>query len=69
MIRPFGLNDIGLVRRLQRDGMSLAMEHMLAHPHQPLWTALTAPWPWAGVGVASFFLDERVNGRRLIGFI
>ncbi len=69
VIRPFGLNDIGLVRRLQRDGMSLAMEHMLAHPHQPLWTALTAPWPWAGVGVASFVLDERVNGRRLTGFV
>ncbi len=69
MIHPFGLNDIGLVRRLQRDGMSLAMEHMLAHPHQPLWTALTAPWPWAGAGVSSFILDESVNGRRLTGFI
>ncbi len=58
MIRPFGLHDIWLVRRLQRSGMTLAVEHMLTHPHQPLWTALTAPWPWAGVGVATFVLDE-----------
>lgn len=73
MIRPFGLNDIWLVRRLQRCGMTLAVEHMLTHPHQPLWTALTAPWPWAGVGVATFVLDEVLSRqgeseRRLQGF-
>ncbi len=73
MIRPFGLNDIWLVRRLQRCGMTLAVEHMLTHPHEPLWTALTAPWPWAGVGVATFVLDETLarqggHGRRLQGF-
>ncbi len=69
VIRPFGLNDIWLVRRLQRSGMTLAVEHMLTHPHEPLWTALIAPWPWAGVGVATFVLDERVNGQRLYGFV
>lgn len=68
VIRPFGLHDIWLVRRLQRSGMTLAVEHMLTHPHAPLWTALTAPWPWAGVGVATFVLDEKVHGRRLQGF-
>lgn len=68
VIRPFGLNDIWLVRRLQRSGMTLAVEHMLTHPHGPLWTALLAPWPWAGVGVATFVLDESVNGQRLHGF-
>jgi hypothetical protein len=73
VIRPFGLHDILLVRRLQRSGMTLAIEHILTHPHQPLWTALTAPWPWAGVGVATFVLDETllrqgVQGRRLQGF-
>lgn len=73
MIRPFGLHDIWLVRRLQRSGMTLAVEHMLTHPHQPLWTALTAPWPWAGVGVATFVLDETLprpgeHGQRLQGF-
>jgi hypothetical protein len=73
VIRPFGLHDIWLVRRLQRSGMTLAVEHMLTHPHQPLWTALTAPWPWAGVGVATFVLDETLSrqgghGQRLQGF-
>jgi hypothetical protein len=68
VIRPFGLNDVWLVRRLQRRGMTLAVEHMLTHPHEPLWTALTAPWPWAGVGVATYVLDERANGQRLSGF-
>ena len=63
VIRPFGLNDIWLVRRLQHTGMTLAVEHMLTHPHEPLWTALTAPWPWAGVGVATFVLDEPPRGQ------
>ncbi len=68
-IRPFGLSDIWLVRRLQRSGVTLAIEHALTHPHQPLWTALTAPWPWAGIGVATFVLDERLDGQRLAGFV
>lgn len=69
MIRPFGLTDIWLVRRLQRGGVPMAIEHMLTHPRDPLWTALTAPWPWAGVGVATFVLDEQSGGRRLAGFV
>jgi hypothetical protein len=69
MIRPFGLNDVWLVRRLQRSGMPMAIEHMLTHPRDPLWTALTAPWPWAGSGVATFVLDEVVAGQQLCGFV
>lgn len=67
MIHPFGLNDIWLVRRLQRNGMPLAIEHVLTHPHPPLWTALTAPWPWAGMGVATFVLNEQSTGA--LGFV
>jgi hypothetical protein len=69
VIRPFGLTDIWLVRRLQRSGMQMAIEHVLTHPRDPLWTALTAPWPWAGVGVATFVLDEQSDGQRLTGFV
>lgn len=69
MIRPFGLTDIWLVRQLQRSGVPMAIEHTLTHPRDPLWTALTAPWPWAGVGVATFVLDEQSEGARLIGFV
>jgi len=69
MIRPFGLNDVWLVRRLQHSGMPMAIEHMLTHPRDPLWTALTAPWPWAGRGVATFVLNEEAGGQRLNGFV
>jgi hypothetical protein len=69
VIRPFGLTDIWLVRRLQHSGVPMAIEHTLTHPRDPLWTALTAPWPWAGVGVATFVLDEQSDGPRLIGFV
>lgn len=68
-IRPFGLSDIWLVRKFQRNGVALAIEQALTHPHQPLWTALTAPWPWAGVGVATFVLDERLGAQHLVGFV
>jgi hypothetical protein len=57
------------VRGLQRSGVPLAIEHMLTHPHEPLWTALTAPWPWAGVGVATFILNERLSTGRRSGFV
>jgi hypothetical protein len=63
------MNDVWLVRRLQRRGMPMAIEHMLTHPRDPLWTALTAPWPWAGSGVATFVLDEEGDGQRLNGFV
>lgn len=68
MIRPFGLHDIWMVRRLQRSGITLTVEQMLTHPHEPLWTALTAPWPWAGAGVATFVFDAPVHGQRRSGF-
>jgi hypothetical protein len=34
----------------------LAIEHILTHPRAPLWLALTAPWPWVGIGVATYVL-------------
>ena len=69
MIHPFALADILLVYRLQNDGVPLAIEHILSHPRPPLWLALTAPWPWAGRGVASYVLKERSQGRQMKGFV
>jgi hypothetical protein len=69
VIRPFGLNDVLLVRQLQRTSAALAVEHILTHPRAPLWIALTAPWPWAGVGVATYVLSESGNDGRLVGFV
>lgn len=69
MIRPFGLNDVFLVRGLQRRASALAIEHKLTHPRDPLGMALTAPWPWAGTGVATYVLKEKVRGRSAVGFV
>jgi hypothetical protein len=69
VIRPFGLNDVPLVRRLQRTSAALAVEHILTHPRAPLWIALTAPWPWAGVGAATYVLREDAAGGQLAGFV
>lgn len=69
IIRPFGLNDIRLLRALQRDSAALAIEHILTHPQAPLWIALTAPWPWAGVGVATYVLDSRGETGIRTGFV
>ncbi len=69
VIRPFGLSDVWLVRRLQNSGVSLAIEYALTQPYRPLWTALTAPWPWAGKGVATFVLDAEEAGPEAVSFV
>jgi hypothetical protein len=69
VIRPFALTDVPLVRRLQRTSAALAVEHILTHPRAPLWVALTAPWPWAGVGVATYVLSEACLEGPLAGFV
>jgi hypothetical protein len=69
VIRPFALNDIPLVRRLQRTSAALAVEHILTHPRAPLWVALMAPWPWAGAGVATYVLSEAGPDGSLAGFV
>jgi len=68
VIRPFGLRDALLVRDLQRNSAVLAIEQALLHPNAPLWMALTAPWPWAGLGVATYILDERDGDGPALGF-
>jgi hypothetical protein len=69
VIRPFALADVLLIYRLQGRSMPLAIEHELTHPRSPLWLALTAPWPWAGWGVATYVLRERSLGRTTTGYV
>jgi len=69
VIRAFGLNDIGLLAGLQRDSAPLAIEHILTHPRGPLWIALTGPWPWAGLGIATYVLREKTPEGKQAGFI
>ncbi len=54
MIRPFGLRDVPAVRSLQRDGVWLDLFHHLLVRRSALATALIAPVPWVGTGLASF---------------
>ena len=69
MIRPFGLTDIFLMRSLQRRSATLAIEPALTHPRDPLWSALTAPWPWAGFGIATYVLTAPPPGSAETGFV
>lgn len=68
VIRPFDLSDVWQVRRLHRDGTALTIEHVLTQPYRPLLTALTAPWPWAGKGAATFVFDADLGGQPATGF-
>jgi hypothetical protein len=67
VIRPFALADVLLLSSLQRSDTPLAIEHILTHPRPPLWLALTAPWPWAGMGVATYVLKD--HGQEGAGFV
>lgn len=69
VIHPFGLNDVWLVRRLQNSGVALAIEYVLTQRYQPLWTALTAPWPWAGKGVATYVFEPELAAPQVAGFV
>lgn len=54
MIRPFALRDVLAVRSLQRDGVWLDLFHYLLLRRSALATALIAPIPWVGTGLASY---------------
>jgi GNAT superfamily N-acetyltransferase len=54
VIRPFGLRDVLAVRSLQRDGVWLDLFHRLLLRRSALATALIAPVPWVGTGLASY---------------
>ena len=67
MIRPFGLQDVRLVHRLQRTGAPLAIEHYLTHPRSPLRAALVAQW--AGPRVATYVHVDRTGEGHNVGFL
>lgn len=54
VIRPFGLTDVLAVRRLQRTGAWLDLFHYLLLRRSALTTAMIAPVPWVGTGLASY---------------
>lgn len=66
MIRPFGLRDVLAVRSLQRDGVWLDHFHYLLLRRSALATALIAPIPWVGTGLASYVWSHQ---QRVHGFV
>jgi len=57
LIKPFRLRDIVLVRHLQKQGTTLALEDRLIHPRSPLRSALLSNLFPAMPGVSTFILD------------
>ncbi len=66
MIRPFGLRHILTVRTLQRSGIWLDLFHYLLLRRSALTTALIAPVPWVGTGLASYVWEAEGSAQ---GFI
>ena len=64
MIRPCSLRDLPAVRSLQHDGVWLDLFHHLLLQRSALSTALMAPVPWVGAGLATYVWPQigRVQG-------
>jgi len=67
VIRPFDPRDVGLVARLQRDGMSLDLETCLTHPRSPLSAALVSSLPFSRAGVCTYIIDQKEESGYLLG--
>lgn len=68
MVTPFGLRHSLLVYRLQQTAERLDMVHALTRPRSPLAIAVLGPFPWRAMGVATYVLQMRRQGRRVTGF-
>lgn len=64
VIRPFGLRHVLVVRKLQQHGIWLDLFHQLLLQRSALATAMIAPVPWVGTGLASYVweADGAVQG-------
>ncbi len=69
MIHPFRFRDSLLLQKLAGQRVPLHLERHLIHPRWPLWTALGAPVPWHGNGVATYVFRPTPNSQLPAGFI
>ena len=69
MIHPFRFRDSFLLQRLARQSVPLYLERHLIQPRWPLWTALGAPVPWYGSGVATFVHRQSSTSQNPDGFV
>lgn len=66
MIRPFRLRDIGLVARLQREGVLLDLETGLTRPRSPLATAVVSSLFFLSSSASTYLVDQKdENGHSL----
>ena len=69
MIHPFRFRDSLLLQKLAGQRVPLHLERHLIHPRWPLWTALGAPVPWHGNGVATYVYRPTSNSQLPAGVI
>ena len=67
MIRPFRLRDVGLVARLQQEGVLLDLETSLTYPRSPLRTAILSSLPLSRTGTSTYVVNHKEEGNRSIG--
>ena len=67
MIRPFRLRDVGLVARLQKDGVLLDLETCLIYPRSPLATAIFSSLPLSRAGASSYVVNHKEENSRILG--
>ena len=66
-IRAFGLHDLPLFLKLQRHSMLFRLEQTLIRSRSPLWPALLSPFPWHGIGVATYILADKGRKQPVYG--
>ncbi len=67
LIRPFRLRDIGLVIRLQRDGVLLDLETCLTRPQSPLSTAVISSLLLSRTGTVTYIINQKEENGHLLG--
>lgn len=67
MIRPFRLCDVGLVARLQQEGVLLDLETCLTRPHSPLVTAVRSALLFSRTSTSTYIVDHKEENGRLLG--
>lgn len=68
MVEQFGLRHYLLVQGLVPSTERLDMVHALTRPRHPVAVAMMAPFPWRGIGIATYVLHEEGARGPLQGF-
>jgi hypothetical protein len=67
LIRPFRLRDVGLVARLQREGVLLDLETCLTRPRSPLAAAIVSSLLPIGTSASTYVVTDSEQNSQLSG--